>query len=117
EQADYEALHEAVQLCRKLGYTDAMQEWMKVEVLPGKNASDADIEDYIRKSCGTYHHMVGTCKMGIDSMSVVDPELKVHGLEGLRVVDASIMPAITSGNTNAPTIMIGEKASDMILNA
>ncbi|MEL6633529.1 MAG: GMC family oxidoreductase N-terminal domain-containing protein [Bacteroidota bacterium] len=117
EQADYEALHEAVQLCRKLGYTDAMQEWMKVEVLPGKDASDADIEDYIRKSCGTYHHMVGTCKMGIDSMSVVDPELKVHGLEGLRVVDASIMPAITSGNTNAPTIMIGEKASDMILNA
>ena len=115
EQADYNALYEAVQLCRKLGYTQAMQEWMKVEVLPGKDATEADIEDYIRKSCGTYHHMVGTCKMGIDSMAVVDPSLRVHGLEGLRVADASIMPAITSGNTNAPSIMIGEKAADLIL--
>jgi len=116
EQADYDALYEAVQLCRKLGYTQAMQDWMKGEVFPGKDASEADIESYIRNSCGTYHHMVGTCKMGIDSMSVVDPELKVHGVEGLRVADASIMPAITSGNTNAPSIMIGEKAADMILN-
>ena len=117
EQADYDALYEAVKLCQKLGYTQAMQEWMKIEVLPGKDASEAEVEDYIRKSCGTYHHMVGTCKMGIDSMAVVDPELKVHGLEGIRVVDASIMPSITSGNTNAPTIMIGEKASDLILQA
>ncbi|MEO1514594.1 MAG: GMC family oxidoreductase N-terminal domain-containing protein [Bacteroidota bacterium] len=115
EQADYEALYEAVKLCQRLGYTKAMQDWMKVEVLPGKDANEAQIEDYIRKSCGTYHHMVGTCKMGIDSRSVVDPELRVHGIEGLRVADASIMPAITSGNTNAPTIMIGEKAADMIL--
>lgn len=116
EQADYDALYEAVQLCRKLGYTKAMQDWMKVEVLPGKDASESAIEDYIRKSCGTYHHMVGTCKMGIDSQSVVDPELKIHGMKGLRVADASIMPAITSGNTNAPSIMIGEKAADLILN-
>lgn len=116
EQADYDALYAAVKLCQKLGYTTAMQEWMKEEVFPGKDASEVAIEDYIRKSCGTYHHMVGTCKMGIDSMSVVDPELKVHGIEGLRVADASIMPAITSGNTNAPSIMIGEKAADMILN-
>ncbi|MCI4667519.1 MAG: GMC family oxidoreductase N-terminal domain-containing protein [Bacteroidia bacterium] len=116
EQADFEALREAVMLCRKMGYTQAFQDWMKVEVLPGKDASEADIEDYIRKSCGTYHHMVGTCKMGIDSMAVVDPELRVHGLSGLRVADASIMPSITSGNTNAPSIMIGEKAADMILH-
>jgi len=116
EQADYDALYEAVQLCRQLGYTKAMQDWMKVEVFPGKDASETAIEDYIRKSCGTYHHMVGTCKMGIDSMAVVDPSLRVHGLEGLRVADASIMPSITSGNTNAPSIMIGEKAADMILN-
>ncbi|MEL7534602.1 MAG: GMC family oxidoreductase N-terminal domain-containing protein [Bacteroidota bacterium] len=115
EQADYDALYEAVKLCQKLGYTTAMQDWMKAEVLPGKEADDSAIEDYIRKSCGTYHHMVGTCKMGIDSMAVVDPQLKVHGLEGLMVADASIMPAITSGNTNAPSIMIGEKAADMIL--
>ncbi|MEM1323602.1 MAG: GMC family oxidoreductase N-terminal domain-containing protein [Bacteroidota bacterium] len=116
EQADYEALYEAVQLCRKMGYTEAMQDWMKAEVYPGKDATEADIEDYIRKSCGTYHHMVGTCKMGIDSRAVVDPQLKVHGIAGLRVADASIMPSITSGNTNAPSIMIGEKAADMILN-
>lgn len=116
EQADFDALYEAVVLCQKLGYTQAMQDWMKVEVLPGKEATPAQIGDYIRQSCGTYHHMVGTCKMGIDSMAVVDPELKVRGVEGLRVVDASIMPSITSGNTNAPTIMIGEKAADMILH-
>lgn len=116
EQADFDALFKAVKLCQKLGYTDAMKDWAKVEVLPGKEASSEAIEDYIRKSCGTYHHMVGTCKMGIDSMAVVDPELKVHGIEGLRVADASIMPSITSGNTNAPTIMIGEKAADLILN-
>ncbi|MEM8888542.1 MAG: GMC oxidoreductase, partial [Bacteroidota bacterium] len=117
EQADYDALLEAVKLCQKLGYTKAMEDWMKVEVLPGKDASEEELEEYIRKSCGTYHHMVGTCKMGIDQMAVVDPELKVRGIKGLRVADASIMPAITSGNTNAPSIMIGEKAADMILQA
>ena len=117
EKADYDALYKAVKLCQKLGYTDAMKEWTKEEVFPGKNASEKEIEEYIRSSCGTYHHMVGTCKMGIDSMSVVDPELKVHGIDGLRVADASIMPAITSGNTNAPTIMIGEKAADMIIES
>lgn len=117
EQADYDALYEAVKLCQKLGYTDALKDWTKEEVYPGKDADDAAVEDYIRSSCGTYHHMVGTCKMGIDSMAVVDPNLKVHGLGGLRVVDASIMPAITTGNTNAPTIMIGEKAADLILEA
>jgi choline dehydrogenase len=116
EQADYEALKMAVLQCQKLGYTDAMKEWSKEEVYPGKDATEEELEEYIRKSCGTYHHMVGTCKMGIDSMAVVDPELKVHGIEGLRVCDASIMPAVTSGNTNAPSIMIGEKAADMILN-
>ena len=115
EEADYEALKVAVKLCQKLGYTTAMNEWMKAEVLPGKDISEEELEDYIRKSCSTYHHMVGTCKMGVDSMAVVDPSLKVKGINKLRVVDASIMPAITSGNTNAPTIMIAEKAADLIL--
>jgi len=115
EQADYDALKMAVEQCQKLGYTDAMKEWSKTEIYPGKDATEEELEEYIRKSCGTYHHMVGTCKMGIDSMAVVDPELKVHGIDGLRVCDASIMPAVTSGNTNAPSIMIGEKGADMIL--
>jgi len=115
EQADFDALYEAVDLCRKIAYTSAMANWMKEEVLPGKNATKEEIGDYIRQSCGTYHHMVGTCKMGIDSQAVVDPELRVYGVEGLRVADASIMPAVTSGNTNAPSIMIGEKAADLIL--
>ncbi len=115
EQADYDALLEAVRLCQRLGYTDALKDWTKVEVYPGKDADAQKVEDYIRQSCGTYHHMVGTCKMGIDEMAVVDPVLRVRGIEGLRVADASIMPSITSGNTNAPTIMIGEKAADLIM--
>jgi len=76
---------------------------------------DADIEQAMRELADTVYHPVGTCKMGDDDMSVVDSNLKVHKMKGLRVVDASIMPTLVGGNTNAPTIMIGEKASDLIL--
>lgn len=116
EQADVDALYEAVKLCRNLGYTNALKDWMKEEIYPGKDKSKEEIVDYIRKASSTYHHMTGTCKMGIDKDSVVDPELRVYGIEGLRVADASIMPDVPSGNTNAPAIMVGEKAADVIKN-
>ena len=79
--------------------------------------SDAELETWIRARCETIYHPVGTCKMGTDSdsMAVVDHECRVRGITGLRVVDASVMPDLMSGNTNAPTIMIAEKASDMIM--
>ncbi|MBD2100352.1 GMC family oxidoreductase [Leptolyngbya sp. FACHB-261] len=105
----------AIKLIRQLFHTSFFDEFRGAEIAPGAEIqSDEDLEAYIRNSCGTEWHPVGTCKMGTDSMAVVDPELRVYGVEGLRVVDASIMPTITTGNTNAPTIMIGEKGADLI---
>ena len=89
------------------------QRWWKPETdLRGKKA----IRAFIRKHAETIYHPVGTCKMGDDDMAVVDAQLRVRGVNGLRVVDASIMPALISGNTNAPVIAIAEKAAEMILN-
>ena len=83
---------------------------------PGVEAqSDEALLGFIRDKAETVYHPSGTCKMGNDPMAVVDARLKVHGLDGLRIADASIMPTLTSGNTNAPCIMIGEKCADMVL--
>ena len=89
---------------------------IKMERNPGNAcASDADLAEYVRHNAISVYHPVGTCRMGNDGGAVVDAALRVHGLSGLRVVDASIMPTLVSGNTNAPAIMIGEKGADLIL--
>jgi choline dehydrogenase len=107
-----------VKLGRKILNQDALKPARVAEVLPGESVqNDAEIEDFIRNYAETIYHPIGTCKMGTDDMAVVDPELRVIGVANLRVVDASIMPEIVGGNTNAPTIMIAEKAADMIKNS
>jgi choline dehydrogenase len=114
-ESDLHKMVIGVKLIRELFHTTAFDEFRGEEVAPGDNVqSDEAIESHIRSSCTTLYHPVGTCKMGTDPMAVVDPELRVRGVRGLRVVDASIMPTLTTGNTNAPTIAIGEKAADLI---
>ena len=114
-EADVQKLVVGIKLLRNVFAASPLDEFRGQEIAPGADKqSDAALEAYVRDTCSTVWHPVGTCKMGTDPMAVVDSELKVHGIEGLRVVDASIMPTITTGNTNAPTIMIGEKAADLI---
>ena len=115
-QADLESLVAAVELCRRIGAAAALREWGAEERYPGLSVDGPEaVRAYVRETAITYHHQVGTCKMGSDAAAVVDPRLRVHGLEGLRVADASIMPAVTTGNTNAPSIMIGERAAEFLL--
>jgi choline dehydrogenase-like flavoprotein len=115
-QLDREVTLEAMRIARRIMTAPAMQGIATDEVAPGINIqSDDELLDWVRHNAETTYHPVGTCKMGHDPMAVVDDQLRVHGIQGLRVADASIMPTLTSGNTNAPSIMIGEKASRMIL--
>jgi choline dehydrogenase len=112
---DLDRLVEGVKVVRRINKTRALAPFYAQEVEPGPEVqSDAEIAEYIRNTAQTAYHPVGTCKMGRDELAVVDEQLRVHGITGLRVVDASIMPTIVNGNTNATTIMIAEKASDLI---
>ena len=114
DRADFRA---GVRLVREIMAQPAMQAEVAAEIYPGpEHQSDAEIDAFVRQAVETCYHPVGTCRMGAasDKMAVVDETLAVHGIAGLRVVDASIMPMIVSGNTNAPTIMIAEKAADLI---
>jgi choline dehydrogenase len=113
EPADLNALVHSLEVSIEILESPAFAKWRKRAVWP-KAKTRAERVQWVRETCETYHHQAGTCKMGIDAMSVVDPQLRVYGIEGLRIADASIMPAVTSGNTNAPSIMIGEKAADLI---
>ncbi|MEE1621889.1 GMC family oxidoreductase [Zafaria sp. J156] len=118
EQADVDALVASVRHCREIGRTEALAAWGAREVYPGPEVSDDDLERYVRDSVVTYHHQVGTCRMGLDSGAVVDPRtLKVRGLEGVRVADASVMPLVPTGNTNAPSVMIGERLAALLVDA
>jgi choline dehydrogenase-like flavoprotein len=115
EPDDLASLVAGMELARELAAQAPLAEIVLKELRPGTHVSDrADLEADIRRRLMLIYHPVGTCRMGADDDAVVDPQLRVHGLDGLRVVDASVMPVITGGNTNAPTIMIAEKAADLI---
>jgi choline dehydrogenase len=115
-QSDLRALTAGMRLARKFARQPALAPYVAAELLPGPAVNtDAEFEANIRTNANSNLHPVGTCRMGPDGDSVVDPRLRVHGIGRLRVADASIMPIVPAGNTNAPSIMIGEKAADMIL--
>ena len=118
DPSDGGTIVEGLKICRRILENKAFNEYREVELRPGKDVqSNDELLDFARGYGQTVFHPVGTCKMGLDANSVVDDNLRVHGFAGLRVVDASIMPAIVSANTNAAVLMIAEKASDMILRA
>ena len=112
---DMQVLLRGLQLTREFARTEPLAQYIRGEANPGPEAKDDDaLRAHVRLSSKTIYHPVGTCKMGVDDAAVVDSQLRVRGIDGLRVADASIMPTIVGGNTNAPTIMIGEKAADLI---
>jgi choline dehydrogenase len=112
---DQQTIVDGLKLCRRIMAHPTMQRFIAEEFQPGPGVvSDIELLAYARQRGGTVFHPTSTCKMGVDAMAVVDPELKVIGIEGLRVADASVMPTVISGNTNAATIMIGEKLADIL---
>jgi choline dehydrogenase len=115
EWVDVDTLAAGVATARVIANSEALSEWPHIEVSPGPQvASEAQLKGYVRRNASTSFHPAGTCRMGVESDCVVDPELRVHGLEGLRVADASIMPAIVGANTNASSMMIGWHAGKLI---
>ena len=117
-ELDQQVAVAAFRKTRELFDAGALQAYGGTELAPGPSVeSDEAILEYIRDTGEPVHHLCGSCKMGSDEMSVVDGRLRVHGIEGLRVADASVMPEIVSGNTHAACVMIGEKGADLVLGA
>ena len=115
EEIDCRATVAGMRAARAIAHSAPMQPFVRREVGPGPQATDDEaLLEYARDRGATIFHPSGTCKMGSDPLAVVDTRLRVHGVAGLRVIDCSIMPVLVSGNTNAPVIMIAEKAVDMI---
>ena len=115
EGYDLAMLVEGVKLSREIFAAKPFDAYRGDEIFPGAaTQTDADITTFIRRKAETVYHPIGTCRMGNDGDAVVDPELRVHGVAGLRVADASVMPTLPGGNTNAPTVMIAERAADFI---
>ena len=114
---DLKQMIESIHVARRILSQNSLKPFSGKEIGPGVNAkSDEILEEYIRSKSETAYHPSCTLKMGIDKMSVVDEKLKIYGLENIRVIDSSVMPEITSGNLNAPTLMIAEKGADLINN-
>jgi choline dehydrogenase-like flavoprotein len=114
DERDIATLREGVRLSHRIAETAPLSDYAPRDRHPVNLASDADLDELIRNRADTVYHPVGTCRMGPDEASVVDPTLKARGVDGLWVADASIMPKIVSGNTNAPSIMIGERCADFV---
>jgi choline dehydrogenase len=112
---DFEAIVRAIAAARELGNQRAFDSVREIEVMPGPKATAEEIRELARLGSASFGHAVGTCKMGVDNLAVVDPQLRVHGLDGVRVADASVMPRIITGPTNAPAHMIAGRAAKLIL--
>ena len=115
DSADVKALIRGIELCREIGNSSVMKPYAKREVMPGALDAKSMVE-FLKNAAGTYFHESGSCKMGRDEMSVVDAKLSVNGVEGLSIADASIMPRVSTGNTMAPTVIIGERMADILLS-
>jgi choline dehydrogenase len=115
DPADTDRLADGVELARKIFATEPMSKFVKQEIVPGPDVNGPDaIKGFVTAAADSYHHQAGSCRMGSDDLAVVDPQLKVRGVEGVRVADASVMPVVPSGNCHAAIVMIAERLSDML---
>jgi choline dehydrogenase len=116
-KSDADRLVQAVQISREIFATSAFKPWIQTELLPGPAVTDADLLAFVRSRADSYHHQAGSCRMGLDALAVVDPQLRVHGVENLRIADASVMPAVPSGNCHTGIVMIAERCAAWLKEA